>query len=68
MQQIPSKVWELAGWVAVGIAPDTAVREKQALLQGHQTFAAGLLIYFFILGFFGGYFVTQLQFGKRISF
>ena len=64
MQQIPSKVWELAGWVALGIAPG----DKGTVLQGHQTFAAGLLIYFFILGFFGGYFVTQLQFGKRIKF
>jgi hypothetical protein len=67
LQQIPGKIWELAGWVAIGIDaehPDP----KDAHFQANQVFASGLLVYFFVLGFFGGYFITQLQFGKKIRF
>jgi hypothetical protein len=67
LQQIPPRIWELAGWVAIGIDPGAAARGKEAILQSNQAFAAGLLIYFSVLGFFGGYFITQLQFRKRLQ-
>jgi hypothetical protein len=67
LQQIPSKIWELAGWVAIGIDPSVAVPGKEAMLRSNQAFAAGLLTYFSILGFFAGYFITQLQFRKRLQ-
>jgi hypothetical protein len=67
LQQIPSKIWELAGWVAIGIDPSVAVPGKEAILRSNQAFAAGLLTYFSILGFFAGYFITQLQFRKRLQ-
>jgi hypothetical protein len=62
MQQIPGMVWNMAGSVAIGIAPEA----KGADLQAQQAFAAGLLIYFFIDGFFSGYLITKLQFGRKI--
>ena len=68
LQVIPGKIWELAGWVAVGMRLGTAADANQASLAANQSFAAGFLIYFSILGFFGGYFITQLQFRKRIGF
>jgi hypothetical protein len=64
LQQIPGKVWELAGWVARGIAPAA----NGAALAAQQSFASGLLIYFFLLGFFSGYLITKLQLGDRFSF
>jgi hypothetical protein len=67
LQRIPPKIWELSGWVAIGIDPTVAVPGKEASLQSNQAFAAGLLIYFFILGFFGGYLVTQLQLRRRLQ-
>ena len=67
LQQIPKKIWELAGWVAIGIDPKNS-DAKSAAYQANQVFASGLLVYFFVLGFFGGYFITQLQFGKKIRF
>ncbi|HEY3835890.1 MAG TPA: hypothetical protein VGL72_04945 [Bryobacteraceae bacterium] len=67
LQQIPKKIWELAGWVAIGIDPKNA-DPTSAAYQANQIFASGLLVYFFVLGFFGGYFITQLQFGKKIRF
>ena len=68
LQQIPAKIWELSAWVAIGINPDDAVPGKEAALHANQSFAAGLLVYFALLGFFAGYFITQLQFGKKIRF
>jgi hypothetical protein len=62
LQQIPTMVWNLAHSVAIGI-DSTA---KDANLQAQQAFAAGLLIYFFITGFFSGYLITKLQFGRKI--
>jgi len=67
LQQIPSKIWELAGWVAIGIDPAGGVRGNDNLQHANQAFAAGLLTYFSILGFFAGYFITQLQFRKRLQ-
>lgn len=67
LQQIPGKVWELARWVAIGIDPTASVPGKEAILQSNQAFAAGLLMYFSILGFFSGYLITQLQFRKRLQ-
>ena len=67
LQQIPKKIWELAGWVAIGIDPKNP-DPTSAAYQANQVFASGLLVYFFVLGFFGGYFITQLQFGKKIRF
>jgi hypothetical protein len=67
LQEIPGKIWELAGWVAIGIDPEHP-DPKDAHFQANQVFASGLLVYFFVLGFFGGYFITQLQFGKKIRF
>jgi hypothetical protein len=63
LQQIPKMVWELAYSVAVGINPAA----KGQTLWAEQAFAAGLLVYFFIAGFFSGYLITKLQLGRRIS-
>lgn len=64
LQVIPGKVWELAAWVGRGIAPAAT----GAALAAEQSFASGLLIYFFLLGFFSGYLITKLQLGDKFSF
>jgi hypothetical protein len=61
MQHIPPKIWQWAGIVAVGIAGGVP-----NLPGTHQAFAAGLLVYGFILGFFGGFLITKLQLGDTI--
>jgi len=63
IQQIPPKVWQWARAVAVGIDPDA----KEALIQSHQAFAAGLMTFGFVLGFFGGFLITKLQLGRALS-
>jgi hypothetical protein len=62
LQQIPKMVWELAYSVAVGINPDATGQ----YLWSEQAFAAALLVYFFITGFFGGYLITKLQLGRSL--
>ncbi len=62
LQQIPRMVWELSYSVAVGIAPAA----KGQALWSEQAFASGVLIYFFVTGFFGGYLITKLQLGRRL--
>jgi hypothetical protein len=66
MQRIPPKVWQWARVVALGIiGNDPAINDRLILAQ--QAFAAGLLVYGFILGFFSGYLITKLQLGKAIA-
>jgi hypothetical protein len=66
MQRIPPKVWQWAHIVALGIiGNDPAINDRLILAQ--QAFAAGLLVYGFILGFFSGYLITKLQLGKAIA-
>lgn len=64
LQQIPGKIWELARWVAVGMDPGAS----GALMEAHQSFACGLIIYFAILGFFSGYLITKIQLGDNFQF
>jgi hypothetical protein len=66
MQRIPPKVWQWAHIVALGIIGDDS-NITDRLIQAQQAFAAGLLIYGFILGFFSGYLITKLQFSKAIA-
>jgi hypothetical protein len=64
ISKIPPKVWEWSRAVAVGILGDDA---NPAHVPATQAFAAGLLVYGFVLGFFGGFLITKLQLGKAIS-
>jgi hypothetical protein len=64
ISKIPPKIWQWAHAAAVGIVGDTS---KTALVDATQPFAAGLLVYGFVLGFFGGFLITKLQLGKAIS-
>ena len=70
MSKIPPKIWSWAYLVALGIlGPNTNPAhpfDAQTILAA-QSFAAGLLVYGFILGFFSGYLITKLQLGKAIS-
>lgn len=61
---IPPKVWQWSHEVAIGILGDDS---NPVLVRANQSFAAGLLVYGFILGFFGGFLITKLQLGKAIS-
>jgi len=63
LQQIPRMIWELSYSVAVGIDPNASGQ----LLLSEQAFASGVLIYFFVTGFFGGYLITKLQLGRRLQ-
>jgi hypothetical protein len=74
MQHIPPKIWQWARVVALGIlgndgkvigGDNPAVSERLILAQ--QSYAAALLVYGFVLGFFCGFLITKLQFGKAIS-
>jgi hypothetical protein len=62
LQQIPRMIWELSYSVAVGIDPNASGQN----LWSEQAFASGVLIYFFVTGFFGGYLITKLQLGRRL--
>jgi hypothetical protein len=66
MQRIPPKVWQWSRIVALGILRDQPQASEQ-LIVAQQAFAAGLLVYGFIVGFFGGFLITKLQLGKAIS-
>jgi len=63
LQQIPGMIWGLARSVAIGI--DSRATGQDLLSE--QAFASGVLIYFFVTGFFGGYLITKLQLGRRLS-
>ncbi len=63
IQQIPPKIWEWSGAAAVGINPAAS----GAALQAEQAFAAAMMLYAFVLGFFGGYLITKLQLGRDLS-
>jgi hypothetical protein len=74
MQHIPPKIWQWSRVVALGIlgndpqvlgGGNPAVSERLILAQ--QSYAAALLVYGFALGFFSGFLITKLQFGKAIS-
>jgi len=65
MQRIPPKIWQWAHIVALGIIGSKTTLTDQ-LIQAQQAFAAGLLVYGFILGFFAGFLITKLQIGKAI--
>jgi hypothetical protein len=66
MQRIPPKIWQWAHVVALGIIGDDP-KINDRLILAQQAFAAGLLVYGFILGFFSGYLITKLQLGKAIA-
>jgi hypothetical protein len=66
MQRIPPKVWQWSRMVALGILRDDPTASEQ-LIVAQQAFAAGLLVYGFVLGFFAGFLITKLQLGKSIS-
>jgi hypothetical protein len=65
MQRIPPKIWQWAHIVALGIIGSKTTLTDQLILA-QQAFAAGLLVYGFILGFFAGFLITKLQLGKAI--
>ncbi len=74
MQHIPPKIWQWARVVALGIlgndphvlgGDNPALSERLILAQ--QSYAAGLLVYGFALGFFSGFLITKLQLGKAIA-
>jgi hypothetical protein len=65
MQRIPPKVWQWAHIVALGIIGGKPGVTEQ-LVVANQSFAAGLLVYAFVLGFFAGFLITKLQLGKAI--
>ena len=64
MQRIPPKIWQWSRNVAIGITDGKAT---DMTLQAQQAFAAGVLVYGFILGFFSGFLITKLQLGKRVA-
>ena len=66
MQRIPPKIWQWSRMVAIGILRDTP-RPAETLIEAHQAFAAGLMVYGFILGFFAGFLITKLQLGNAIA-
>jgi hypothetical protein len=70
MQRIPPKIWQWARAVAIGIEgvdrKATPLVAEQSL-QAQQAFAAGLLTYGFVLGFFAGFLITRLQFGRTVT-
>jgi hypothetical protein len=65
LQRIPPKVWQWARLVALGILRDVP-NATQQLIVAQQAFAAGLLVYSFVLGFFAGFLITKLQLGKEL--
>lgn len=61
--KFPPLIWSWAHIVAVGIAGNPLI----PVVESEQAFAAGLLVYGFILGFFAGFLITKLQLGKAIA-
>lgn len=66
MQRIPPKVWQWAHIVAIGVLRNEKGVTDQ-MIAAEQAFAAGLLVYGFLLGFFAGFLITKLQLGSAIS-
>ncbi|HEY0795463.1 MAG TPA: hypothetical protein VGD64_06755, partial [Acidisarcina sp.] len=64
MQRIPPKIWQWAHNVAIGILKER--NPDPMLVAATQAFAAGLMVYGFILGFFAGFLITKLQLGKEV--
>jgi hypothetical protein len=64
MQRIPPKIWQWAHNVAIGILKER--NPDPMLVAAAQAFAAGLMVYGFILGFFAGFLITKLQLGKEV--
>lgn len=72
LQRIPPKVWQWSRTVAVGITGNATATmtdpvAKEQLLEAQQSFAAGLLVYGFVLGFFAGFLITKLQLGRAVT-
>jgi hypothetical protein len=67
MQRIPPKVWQWSHALAIGMLGTAATGAQDSVIVSYQAFASGLLVYGFILGFFGGFLITKLQLGKAIS-
>jgi hypothetical protein len=66
MQRIPPQVSNWAHLVALGILRDSPSAAPQLILA-QQAFAAGLLVYGYVLGFFGGFLITKLQLGTALT-
>ena len=67
ISKIPGKVWQWSYAVAISISGNDASPAAPALIASNQAFAAGLMVYGFILGFFAGFLITKIQLGKAIS-
>ena len=67
MQRIPPKVWQWSHALAIGMLGTAATGAQDSVIVSYQAFASGLLVYGFILGFFGGFLITKLQLGKAIA-
>lgn len=69
MQRIPPKIWAWSRLVAVGTlaSNNSNVRLNEQRIVAEQAFACGLMVYGFVLGFFGGFLITKLQLGKAIA-
>ncbi len=65
MQRIPPKIWQWSHAVAMGVLGNTPATPPQIVAE--QAFACGLMVYAFVLGFFGGFLITKLQLGRAIS-
>lgn len=65
MQRIPPKIWQWSHAVAMGVLGGQTAPEPQIVAE--QAFACGLLVYGFVLGFFGGFLITKLQLGRAIA-
>jgi len=69
LQHIPPKVWQWSRALAIGIAhidPQASPAAAEQYLQAQQAFAAGLLTYGFVLGFFAGFLITKLSLGRAV--
>ena len=64
ISNIPPKIWQWSHAVAIGIL---GTDSPAALVTATQSFAAGLMVYGFVLGFFAGFLITKIQLGKAIS-
>lgn len=67
MQRIPPKIWQWSRLVALGMLGEQPGQGNESLIVAYQAFAAALLVYGFIVGFFGGYLITKLQLGRAIA-
>ena len=67
ISKIAPKVWQWSYAVAIGISGDDGKPAAPALVAANQSFAAGLMVYGFVLGFFAGFLITKIQLGKAIS-